>query len=213
MNSKFGIFSVLIFGVMMLLIPAAAASLVNAQEYDQYYENELYKKKDDKKSSDESVIIMKNEPIQKKEKKEKKEPSRLLVKKELLFCDEIANGTDNSCGGDGFLGPNSYRYVQECNATTGIEGDTCENIDHSLFEIIVTDNIEFPGSEEGTKLNFNGERYTVRENEEFDFGFPSEVLPSACKASVFDDGIVISVESGIIAGSCISFEGECNGIV
>ena len=36
MNSKFGMFSVLVFGVMMLLIPAT--SIVNAQEYDIYYE-------------------------------------------------------------------------------------------------------------------------------------------------------------------------------
>ncbi|MDX1372689.1 MAG: hypothetical protein R3321_09475, partial [Nitrososphaeraceae archaeon] len=36
LNTKIGIFSILMFGVMMLLIPAT--SIVNAQEYDKYYQ-------------------------------------------------------------------------------------------------------------------------------------------------------------------------------
>ena len=37
-------------------------------------------------------------------------------------------------------------------------------MNESSFDMIVTDNIEFPGSEDGTKINFNGERYTVNED-------------------------------------------------
>ena len=228
MNSKLGMFSVLLLGIMMLLIPAS--SLANAQEYDQYYEQDRYydgvyrddnykksdyekkpyKKKDnDKKSSDEPVIIIKNEPIQKKEKKEKKESPMLLVKKELLFCDLIANGTNIACGFTPIALPDSDRYVQECTADNLI----CNNVNEDFFDITVTDNVEFPSSGEGTKLNFNGERFTVTE-EFIKIGTTTDFISSKCQQSGFDEGLVIPLGIGSFnIGTCVIFEGECTGIV
>ena len=203
-------FSVLVFGIMMLLIPAS--SVANAQEYeDRYYEDEQYKKVDKKNSSDEPVIIIKNEPIQKKEKKKMKEPPMLLVKKDVLYCDEIANGTSFGCDGRD-IGPDSDVYVQECTATNQPYSDVCEQVNEEFFDITVTDNIEFQGSEEGTKLNFNGERYTVTE-EQFPF---VEELDSGCQGFGFDTGFDVFIQAD---GSfqeifvCTLFEGECSDIV
>ena len=152
-TNKIGIFSILAFGVMMLLIPAT--SIANAAEYDKYYaekndrygkdygydrdrnyENIQYQdderyyneyrqdnygksydnkyKKVDKKGNDRPVIIVDNKiPIPHKEKEKKKEPPMLIVNKEVLFCDLIANGTTSDCS-DVFPGPNSDRWVQNC---------------------------------------------------------------------------------------------------
>ena len=74
--------------------------------------------------------------------------------------------------------------------------------------LYVTDNIEFPGSEEGTKLNFKGERYTVTETG--DSSENEEEFNIDCQRNGFDKGIVISAM--IITqrfASCVIFEGEC----
>ena len=199
MNSKFGMFSVLVLGVMMLFIPAS--SLANAQEYDKYYEDEQYKK--DNKSN-EPVIIIKNEPIQKKEKKKMKEPPMLIVKKDVLYCDLIANGTDFGGCNSPFPGPNSDRYVQEC--TADFLG--C-SIDESSFNMVIRDDIEFPGSEEGTKLNFNGERFTVTEDVNLLEGIQqNSIVNSQCQEVGFDGGFFLDNLS-----ICTLNEGECSGIV
>ena len=39
-----------------------------------------------------------------------------------------------------------------------------DKIDERTFKIVVTDNIEFTDSEEGTKLNFNRKGFTVTED-------------------------------------------------
>ncbi|MGD1836771.1 MAG: hypothetical protein ACPKPY_01780, partial [Nitrososphaeraceae archaeon] len=141
MNSKIGMFSVLVLGVMMLLIPSSS-SLASAQEYDNdktYKDNEKYSyeyepyKKEDNKKSDEPVIIIKNEPIVKKEKKEMKEPPMLLVKKDVLYCDAFSGISNNECFNP-VPGPESDRYVQEC---TG-DNPVCNNINAESFDIIVT---------------------------------------------------------------------------
>ena len=231
MNSKFGMFSVLVIGVLMLLIPAT--SLANAQEYDdRYYEdkeykkidkksyNEPYKKDDernsyyneDKEKSDEPVIIIKNEPIVKKEKKkEMKEPPMLLVKKDVLYCDSIVNDeVPFTCNIEGdILEPDSGSYVQECNDNDFV----CDRINESSFDMIVTDNLEFPGSEEGTKINFNGERYTV--SEEYNKGIieSNEFRNSQCQEAGFDGSFDVLGIDDIFASFCTIFDGECSGIV
>ncbi|MGD1834503.1 MAG: hypothetical protein ACPKQO_02135 [Nitrososphaeraceae archaeon] len=177
---------------------------VNAQPeyYDNsyYYENEQYK--EDYKS-DEPIIIIKNEPIIKEEKKKMKEPPMLLVNKEILFCDVIANGTGDFCELP-LPGPDSDRYVQECTS------EICEGINPSKFEIKISDNIEFPGSEEGTKLNFNGERFTVTEERTL----IDEEFVLSCQEAGFDDGVVEFIGSlSLIVGSCVLFEGECSGFI
>ena len=198
MNSKFGMFSVLVLGIMMLLIPVS--SLANAQEYDQYYENEQYKK-DNK--SDEPVIIIKNEPIQKKEKKEKKEHPMLLVKKDVLYCDRLTNSTGTNCGFP-IPGPYSDRYVQECTTNNFL----CNTIDEAAFDMIVTDNIEFPGSEDGKKITFNGERFTVTEDANIGEIRQIEGVNSVCQEIGFDGGFELA---GFIM--CTLNEGECSGII
>ena len=229
MNSKFGMFSVLVLGVMMLLIPAS--SLANAQEYDKHYEDKQYKKidkksysepykkdderksyyNDDKEKSDEPVIIIKNEPIVKKEKKKMKEPPMLLVKKDVLYCDVIANDEEPfSCFGEGGLpGPDSDRYVQECSNERSL---LCNTVNESSFDMIVTDNIEFPGSEQGKKITFNGERYTVSEEPNIGVEGQIPILDSFCQEAGFDDGFVIEGDfPGFLF--CTVFEGKCSGFV
>ena len=238
MNSKFGMFSVLVLGIMMLLIPAS--SLANAQEYeDRYYEdkeykkidkksyNEPYKKEDERKSyynddneqykkdnkekSEEPVIIIKNEPIQKKEKKKMmKEPPMLLVKKDVLYCDSIANDEEPfRCNIESDIpGPDSGRYIQECNNNEFV----CDRVDESSFDMIVTDNIEFPGSEDGKKITFNGERYTVSEEPNIGFINQNSNLNANCQEAGFDGGLEL-FGFGFDAEFCTVFEGKCSGIV
>ena len=234
MNSKFGMFSVLVLGIMMLLIPAT--SMANAQqEYeDKYYEDETYKKVDkksynepykkederksyynvDKEKSEEPVIIIKNEPIQKKEKKkEMKEPPMLLVKKDILYCDDIANNKDFTCffDEDQLPGPESDRYVQECEDDI-FEG-LCDIANEVNFDMIVTDNIEFPGSEDGKKLTFNGERYTVSEETNIGFEEQIPILDSICQEAGFDSGFAITDLNFPDLVFCTVFEGKCSGFV
>ena len=213
-NYKIGVFSALIFSVLMLTIPAS--SLANAQEYNKdYEENTVYEEsynKEDKKSSEDPLIIIKNEPFKHKEKKKEKkmkEPAMLLVEKEVLFCDTIASDEGNFCENDlpNLPGPDSGRYV-ECTD----EGffDACEKINAELFNIVVTDDIEFLGSEEGTKLTYNGERYTVTEENTLTFESDEDV--AECQASGFDSATGVFTED-LDALVCILFEGDCSGFV
>ena len=234
MNSKVGMFSVLVIGVMMLLIPAT--SVANAQEYeDRYYEDKQYKKvykksynesynkenerksfynddikykKDDREKSDEPVIIIKNEPIQKKEKKKMKEPPMLLVKKDVLYCDFTVDQGNVPCLVESDLvGPNSDKYVQECN-----NDFVCDRVNESSFDMIVTDNIEFPGSEDGKKINFNGERYTVTEESNIGIIDSNIEIDFECQEAGFDGGFILEGDFPILL-FCTVFEGDCSGIV
>ena len=186
MNSKVGIFGVLFATMMMLLIPAT--SMINAQQYDSYYEDEYYYE----------------EYYYSNDKKEK-EPPMLLVKKDVLYCDVIASGTGVGCGTNPIPGPNSDRYVQECTD----DNPVCNNINGAFFDMIVTDNIEFPGSEDGKKITFNGERYTVTE-EKF---VSNEFNNQRCQEAGFDNGFQVNIPTTAGVGICVMFEGECSGIV
>ena len=219
-----GIFSILAFGIMMLLIPAT--SIASAQEYDRYYEekdrhsndygyendryyedyrqtsyDDPYKKND--KDSNKPVIIIENKvPVKKKV---MKEPPMVLVNKEVLFCDVIANGTDSICfdpSPPDFPGPNSDRYVQECTS------EQCEDINTEIFDLTLTSDVEFPASEEGTKLNIKGERYTVVEENII----PGGPFPFFCQQSGFDTATEHIVD-GLFVGSCMIAEGDCSGFV
>ena len=205
-------FSVLVLGVMMLLI--SATSIVNAQQYDDryYYKDDQYYYDDD---DNEYVYDEYYYPPTHKDKKENKELPMVLVNKEILFCDTIANGTSISCveefNNNIFVPkPDSNRYVQDC---TNIQ---CQEINASLFTIKITDNIEFPGSEQGTKLNFNGERFTV--TEEFIKTKLSEDINKICKDFGFDNGGIIKLFNDETNNelkefaSCVLF-GDCSDIV
>ena len=112
----------------------------------------------------------------------------LLVKKEVSYCDNIINDIDNNCFiGEGELpGPESDRGVQECN--DNFLDDLCDKVNESSFDMIVTDNIEFPGSEKGKKITFNGERYTVSEEQKIGIKVQNEELDFLCQEAGFDSG-------------------------
>ena len=243
-KTKIGVFSILMFGVMMLLIPAT--SIASAAEYEKYYvekkdrdskeygygyDDDRYSddyrqttydkqyKKVDKKENDRPVIIIDNKiPIPHHEKKEKKmkEPPMVLVTKEVLFCDIIANGLEEECFGEGDVpGPNSGDYVQQCN------DEQCAEIDDSFFEIKVENANIFEGDEDGTKLTFNGERFTVTEENSNAVetalvgvfpGFSLE-LELICQESGFDSSYVNAGFNEGLVVSCVNFEGDCSGIV
>ena len=188
-------------------------------DYRKSYDNEY--KKVDKKENDRSVIIVDNKiPIPYKEKEKKKEPPMLIVNKEVLFCDIIADGNSTNCFEQGtnsiFPESNSGRYVQNCN------DEQCQGIDDSSFEIKVENANIFEGNEDGTKLTFNGERFTVTEENSnavetalvgFNPAFSLEI-EFACQDSGFDSSYVFGIPDGefpII--SCVDFEGDCSGFV
>ena len=260
-KTKIGIFSILAFGIMMLLIPAT--SIASAAEYDKYYkekndrysneygygndrpyekiqykEDERYYdeyrqndygksydneyKKIDKKENDRPVIIVDNKiPIPHKEKEKKKDPPMLTVNKEVLFCDLIANGTSADCADFSQIpptvpGPNSDRYVQNCTE------ELCQGIDDSSFEIKVENANIFEGDEDGTKLNFNGERFTVTEEnsnavETALVGIDpaaSLEIELTCQESGFDSSYVFGIpDKPFPIISCVNFEGDCSGFV
>ena len=214
MNSTVVMFSVLIIGIMMLFIPST--SLANAQEYDdRHYEDEQYYdsgyRDDDYKKSgyendktDEPIIIIKNEPIVKKDKKKMmKEPPMLLVKKDVLYCDSFSGVSDQRCI-DPIPDKNSERWVQTCS----LDNEVCNTIDEEFFNMIVTDDVKFSGSEDGTKLNLNGERFTVTEMASMGQQQDQETT-LLCQEAGFDDGFLVN-ENIII---CTLFEGKCSGIV
>ncbi|MGD1837604.1 MAG: hypothetical protein ACPKPY_06050 [Nitrososphaeraceae archaeon] len=189
MNPKLGMFFVLVFGVMMLFIPAS--SMANAQDYDLYYNNDEY--------------YYEKDYYPPKENKMKKEPPMLVVDKEVLFCDVIANGTSGDCGVLNFPGPNSDRYIEECTATTGIFGEVCDTVNEEFFDIVITDDIKFSGSDEGTKLNFNGEVFRVTEKGLVEFA-------PLCQKAGFDNSLFKMID-GVPIGICVLFEGECSGFI
>ena len=173
-----------------------------------YYEDEHYIK-DDKSEEpiiiikNEPIIIIKNEPIINEEKMKMKEPPMLLVKKDILFCDDIADGTSDFCELP-LPGPDSDRYVQDCTS------EICQDINPTVFDIKITPYILFEGSQEGTKLNFTGERFTVTEERTL----IDEEFVLSCQEAGFDDGVAEFIgSSSLIVGSCVLFEGECSGIV
>ena len=228
MNSKIGMFSILTLGVMMLLIPAT--SIANAQEYDKYYnenerynddfsyENERYyddyRQTDDRKSyyeepykkgdkKDKPVVIIKNEPVPQKEKKMKEHPM-VLVYKEVLFCDLIANGTNNSCLEEpfGVPEPDSGRYVQDCNDVQ------CQDINSESFGLKISNDKEFQGSEDGIKVNLDGKGFVVEENSNLGTSAGEEF---ACVEAGFDSATFEDIGDGLVVASCVLFEGECSG--
>lgn len=204
-KSKIGVFSALLFGVIMLLIPAT--SIANAQEYGDRYEkvNDIYYEDDRYYEDNDEHVYEEYYYYPSKDKKKMKEPPMLLVKKDVLYCDVIANDTGINCGTNPFPGPESERYVQDCTADSFL----CNTLNEATFEMIVTDNVEFPGSEDGTKLNFKGERYAVTEDVNLGLMQQDVDIPFQCQLAGFDDGFKI-VPDIII---CTENIGECSGII
>ena len=230
-KTKIGVFGALLFSVTMLLIPAT--SIASATEYDRYgkasdthyqndryygneyekylnydYENEIreYEKyqKDYNKEvyKDKPTIIIENKvPVKKKV---MKEPPMILVNKEVLFCDVIANGTSSDCVEEPFdvPGPDSPRYVQDCNDAQ------CQDINSETFGLKVTDDKEFQGSEDGTKVSLDGKGFVVEENSNLGTSAGEEF---ACVEAGFDSATFEDIGDGVVVASCVLFEGECSG--
>ena len=202
-KTKIGVFSILMFGVMMLLIPVT--SIASAQDYEDRYGkvNNVYYEDDRHYYEDDSEYVYEEYYYPPKDKK-MKEPPMLLVKKDVLYCDLFSGSGQNCNENGGVFGPESDRYVQECTLNIPL----CNEIIEEAFDMIVTDDIEFPGSEKGKKLTFNGERYTV--TEEFNLGIiqQNESIDLRCQESGFDGGFTFNA-----ASICTLTEGECSGIV
>ncbi|MGD1836471.1 MAG: hypothetical protein ACPKPY_00250, partial [Nitrososphaeraceae archaeon] len=192
-KTKIGIFSTLLLGVMMLLIPAISIS--NAQEYEDRYGKVSYVDYEDNKyyyEDDEYVYEEYYYPLKDK----KNEHPMLLINKTVLYCDSYSS--DNKpCFP--VPGPNSERYVEECTDTGGSGAEVCNKINVTSFNMIVTDNIEFSGSEEGTKLSLNGERYTVTESVNVGEMFQNESQNSQCQEAGFDSGFMIGLSNTAVS--------------
>ncbi|MGD1834163.1 MAG: sialidase family protein [Nitrososphaeraceae archaeon] len=194
--------------ISFLLLPNIDNN-VNAQiEYD---DNENYYKDDRDYYKDDSYYYDKYNDdyyYPAKDNEQAREPPTLLVDKEVLFCDMITKRSGNACIEPEsilFSGPESGRYVQECSS------EKCEGINPSMFDIKITEDIEFQGSEEDTKLNY-GERFTVIQKVKLESS--SEDIDRICQLSGFDNGFVDSFDNGEREFiSCILFEGDCNGFV
>ena len=128
-----------------------------------------------------------------------------MLTKNYCFCDQIANGTDNDCFGEGsngstFPGPNSDRYVQECNDIQ------CQDVSADDFNLKVTDDKEFQGSEEGTKIDLDGKGFVVDENSRLG-SVPEQIFN--CIDSGFDTTVLEFVNDESVVQSCVLFEGDC----
>ena len=95
----------------------------------------------------------------------------------------------------------------------------CNIIDEEFFNIIVTENLQFSGSEEGKKLNFEGERYTVTEPRINNIG---NILFGSCSDAGFDSGFTTSLSQPRQIPPppplqpiqiCTVFEGDCTGFI
>ena len=188
MSSRRGIFGALLFATI-LVMPLTTFN-ANAQEYIDY-----------NKYNDKNKDYYFYPP------KDKKQDPMLVVIKELFVCDSIVESNDNRCSLESIPEPDSDRYL-ECT------GDICDPLKPESFEITIEDKLVFEGSEEGTKINFNGERYTVVEKS--DFGDPVQFVNFQCKDAGFDAGIfkifnILGQEQ--FFGICTIFEGDCSGIL
>ncbi|MGD1836772.1 MAG: hypothetical protein ACPKPY_01785 [Nitrososphaeraceae archaeon] len=204
-KTKIGVFGALMFGVMMLLIPAT--SIASAQEYDKYYKEKDRYGKDYGYGydNDRPVIIIKNQFSEPHKDKKMKEPPMVLVNKEVLFCDVVANGTEDDCDNP-VPEPNSDRWVQECTS------EQCQGINPSTFDIAVTNTNLFEASEQSTKVNLDIRNFVVSEPSPVPTGPGFEF---DCFEAGFD-GVVVDFRddgSNLQFASCVLFEGECSGTV
>ena len=191
MSSRRGIFGALLFAAI-LAMPFSIFN-ANAQEYIDY-----------DKYNDKNKDYYFYPP------KDKKQDPMLVVIKELFICDSLINEGEGFCEGEPFFpAPDSDRYL-ECT------DNVCDPIGPESFEITIEDKLVFEGSEEGKKINFNGERYTVTEQSSSEENEFNGEIDFFCKTSEFDQGIVkeLNVLNEVIdIGVCVLFEGECSGIL
>ena len=191
MSSRRGIFGALLFAAI-LVMPLTTFN-VNAQEY-----------------IDHNEYNDKNKDYYFYPPKDKKQDPMLVVIKELFICDSLINEQETFCGEEPFFfpEPNSGRYL-ECT------DNVCDPIEPESFDIIIEDKLVFEGSEEGKKINFNGERYTVTEESDLELN-DFRNINFGCQNSGFDEGLIKEFNilgQNIPIAVCAIFEGDCSGIL
>jgi hypothetical protein len=176
-------------------------SYYNDKNNDESYYND--------KNNDESYYNDKNNyiPYDKKY----KNPNTLVIKKELLICDEISENSTVDCSTDDFLmeNPNSGKYI-ECNP------DLCNPATPNLFGISIQDKLIVEGNTEGTNINLNKEYYYVSEDENTPHQFFDRPFSHLCQLSGFDDGffkIIDDEPQPLEMVICTLHEGDCAGPV
>ena len=204
-TNKIGIFGVLLFATMMMLVPASLADIYASGKKDRDYDDRDYYERhyieDD--YYDDSY---------------KKKPAVVEITKELFVCDNILNvtreNTSFNCDFNEFLEefpapPESEEYVS-CDS---IEG--CLGIDESDWSVQVLKDVAaardlsstVPTPIDLTKINFY-----VTEDETDD---NLNNLDNSCVVAGFDDSLfyraILSETTWVSYDICVLFEGECDG--
>ncbi|MGD1837757.1 MAG: hypothetical protein ACPKPY_06835 [Nitrososphaeraceae archaeon] len=146
-NNKLGIFSILLFATLMLI---PATSLVNAQEYDPYYEDNGYYGEEGYYSN----------PY-----RDGKDPI-VKVSKELFICNDALNSPELfNCVTEFInpIGPNSEGFEESYTECTE---ETCLGIDTTDYAVQIWKDFAVVRdlTSEGTPVNLNKFHFAVVEN-------------------------------------------------
>ncbi|MGD1836554.1 MAG: hypothetical protein ACPKPY_00665, partial [Nitrososphaeraceae archaeon] len=101
-KSKIGIFGVLMFATMMMLVPASLADIYAAEKKDRYYDKDRYYEDDryydDKRGYNDNDYSSERHYIEDNyyDDSYKKKPAIVEIKKELFVCDNIVNVTEEN---------------------------------------------------------------------------------------------------------------------
>ncbi|MGD1835017.1 MAG: hypothetical protein ACPKQO_04780 [Nitrososphaeraceae archaeon] len=207
LKSKIGIFSALMFGVMMLLIPAT--SIANAQEYnDRYYEEDEY--------------VYEEYYFPSKDKKEMK-PAILKITKELFMCDNILNVNETNpnfeCEDEykGFQFTAFFPQPPDSDQYVSCDDIECPGIDESDFSAAVYKDIAIArdlSSTEQTSVDLTKINYIVSEDRADDV---INQDGDQCSIVGFNDGTnyeaILSDELIVDYEICVLYEGDCEGTI
>ncbi|MGD1837226.1 MAG: hypothetical protein ACPKPY_04115 [Nitrososphaeraceae archaeon] len=199
-KTKIGIFGVLMFATMMMLVPASLADIyASEKKYDRYYDKERHYIEDN--YYDDSY---------------KKKPAIVETTKELFVCENIVNVTEETpffeCDFNENIDfpapPDSDQYVS-CDIVD------CPGIDESDFAVAVFKDVAISGDLSSTvptpadltKINF------IVAEDEIDETINNQ--GSDCSAVDFADRIdfdkVVSEDMIVFYDICILYEGDCEG--
>ncbi|MGD1836409.1 MAG: hypothetical protein ACPKQO_11885 [Nitrososphaeraceae archaeon] len=198
-TKKIGIFGVLLFATMMVLVPASLADIYASEKKDRYYDKERHYIEDN--YYDDSY---------------KKKHAIVEITKELFVCDNIVNVTDDndffSCEASEFFGfpapPNSPEYVS-CDTVE------CPGIDESDFGVSVWKDVaiaEDLSSTIPTPVDLKKINFVVAEDEVDD---RVNNDGNDCHAVGFEDSLgytkLVSETEAVFYDICVLYEGDCEG--
>ena len=211
-KTKIGIFGVLVFATMMMLVPASLADIYASGKKDRDY--------DDKRGYDDRHDYSERHYIEDdyyyEDDSYKKKPAIVEITKELFVCDNIVNVTEENtffnCEFNEFLffpaPPESEQYVS-CDMVE------CPGIDESDWSVQVAKDIAaardlsstVPTPVDLTKINF----YVTED--ELDDNLNND--GNGCRTAGFDDSLgyiaILSETTTVDYRICVLFEGECDG--